>query len=97
MNTEPTQKLYQMRASVAAAVMSNRPELLKLTLGELETQPLSLDEQKNLLSLLGDMLADREKQHAKVVAMKQRFAQSLQNITGAVDAIAKSVDEIPEE
>lgn len=93
--SDPLRKeAYILRQTIAAGLMTSRPELIVIAAGELEKNPLLVGEQKELLRLIADLVEDRERMRQEATELRKRLNSSIQNIEGAIAALHRSVDEV---
>ncbi len=83
---------YRVRASIGLALMTNRPELLRLH--GIDKTPLTNEEQWEIMRLVEDLLIDREKYRVKIERLQVRVRQTVMGAKGSIQALEKVVENL---
>lgn len=91
-------KLYNLPGDLAAALHTNRPELLLLSIGKFErmgmhpAEGLTGRDAANLYQLIGDLIADRERDQARI----RRMERTVREVSAIARGLESQADKLTE-
>lgn len=94
--TAGSSTIYRLRLSIGMALQTNRSELLKIAVAELDKNPMPVEEQKEFLRLMGDLLEDREKHRRRIERLEQVTRKGLENARGGINGLEKLIEQLKE-
>lgn len=92
--TAPVNKTYSLPPEVHAAIVTDRPEMLKILVGSLKSKnrKLSHEEILGLVEMVGDLMADKTATRSEMADLREMLAARDEQVSEALRVLSRNDD-----